>query len=138
VGAVWGGDRPAGRRAKAPLPAVHGPLLSPLSSFTALPATINHGYGRLSCRFGALSTRRGASSSQARCGAAAAGRAVLGAAATPTSYRLHAACLRSDRLASFLTGKRSPLTSAPVLTEPPDIPTGRCQSVACRGRSCTR
>jgi len=108
-----------------------------LSSFTALPATINHGYGRLSCRFGALSTRRGASSSQAGCGAAAAGRAVLGAAATPTSYRLHAACLRSDRLASFLTGKRSPLTSAPVLTEPPDIPTGRCQSVACRGRSCS-
>jgi len=54
VGAVWSGDRPVGRPASEPRHRCRRStaLLSPLSSFTALPATINHGYGRLSCRFG--------------------------------------------------------------------------------------
>jgi len=91
-----------------------------LSSFTALPATMNHGYGWLSCHFGALSTRRGASSSQ---GAELPLPAVRSWAWRRPQPRT--ACTRraGDRIASFLTGKALATPPRPgILAEPPDIP----------------
>ena len=123
--AVWGGHRPADRQATQASQApcrrcMHGPSF-PLI-FHSL-ASHDESWVRLAFMslWRAVDAARGVV--VAGCGAAAAGRAVLGVAATPTSYRLHAACRRSPRIASFLTGKALATPPRPgILAEPPDIP----------------
>ena len=93
-----------------------------LSSFTALPATIIMGTAGfpVALGFGALSTRRGASSSQ---GAELPLPAVRSWAWRRPQPRT--ACTRraGDRIASFLTGKALATPPRPgILAEPPDIP----------------